>query len=226
MRSQVKRALVAAGITLAVSVATAVPVAAATTGSDWVRGVIVASGMSGARTVISSVAVAKRVFSGVGKIVGMPASPATLPTSAGPIWPIPGHHAPGQHDRGRLRPASTRTAACSAPRPRRTPTSLAGPGCSPMRLAASPAQSVPRGYWPATPTAAAPSGNHCSCCTRWTRSRSAEGCRSDPVLTTSTAAAGGEAPLLTAGIPGCHPERPAAPDATCCQNTRWKVSST
>jgi len=47
VRSQVKRALVAVGFTLAISVATALPAAAATSGSESVRGAIVASGVSG-----------------------------------------------------------------------------------------------------------------------------------------------------------------------------------
>jgi hypothetical protein len=79
MRSPVKRALVAAGITLTISVATALPAAAATSGSESVRGVIVASGVSGTRTVISSVAVAKGVSRGVGEIVGMPRQPSDPP---------------------------------------------------------------------------------------------------------------------------------------------------
>jgi hypothetical protein len=75
MRAQVRRALVAAGITLAISVATAWPAAAATSGPESVRGVIVASGVSGTRTVITSVAVATGVFRGVGEIVGVPRQP-------------------------------------------------------------------------------------------------------------------------------------------------------
>jgi hypothetical protein len=79
LKSQVKRALVAAGITLAISAATASPAAAATSGSETVKGIIVASGVWGTRTVISSVAVAKGVFRGVGEIVGVPRLPNDPP---------------------------------------------------------------------------------------------------------------------------------------------------
>ena len=75
MKQQVTGALLAAGIALATLAETALPAAAATSGSESVRGVIVASGVSGTRTVISSVAVAKGVFRGVGEIVGMPRQP-------------------------------------------------------------------------------------------------------------------------------------------------------
>jgi hypothetical protein len=44
-----------------------------------IKGIIVASGVSGARTVISSVAVAKGVFRGVGEIVGIPRLPTDPP---------------------------------------------------------------------------------------------------------------------------------------------------
>jgi hypothetical protein len=90
MKSQAKRALVAAGITLAISVATALPAAAATSGSESVKGVIVASGVSGTRTVISSVAVAKGVFRGVGEIVGMPRLPTDPPnvSRADLVYPV------------------------------------------------------------------------------------------------------------------------------------------
>jgi hypothetical protein len=81
---------VAAGITLAISVATAVPAAAATSGSESVRGVIVASGVSGTRTVITSVAVAKGVFQGVGEIVGVPRQPgdAANVSRADLVYPV------------------------------------------------------------------------------------------------------------------------------------------
>jgi hypothetical protein len=70
MKSRVTVALLAAGIALAVSAVTAVP--AATRGSETVSGALVTSGVSGARTAISSVAVAKGVFNGVGRIVEIP----------------------------------------------------------------------------------------------------------------------------------------------------------
>ncbi len=75
MRRQVTGALLTAGIALAISAATALPAAAQTSGSETLRGTIVTSGVSGARTVISSVIVAKGVFSGVGRVVELPNLP-------------------------------------------------------------------------------------------------------------------------------------------------------
>jgi hypothetical protein len=62
-------ALLAGGIALAVAAATAAPAAAATIGSETFKGTIVTSGVSGTRTVITSVIIAKGAFSGVGRIV-------------------------------------------------------------------------------------------------------------------------------------------------------------
>jgi hypothetical protein len=62
-------ALLAGAIALAASAVTAVPAAAATSGSQTFKGTIVGSGVSGTRTVITSVIIAKGVFSGVGRIV-------------------------------------------------------------------------------------------------------------------------------------------------------------
>src|SRR5215470_12139991 len=75
MKRQVKGALLAAGIALAISVATALPATAATSGSETFSGTIVTSGVSGTRTVINSVVVAKGVFSGVGRVVEIPGLP-------------------------------------------------------------------------------------------------------------------------------------------------------
>jgi len=75
MRSRVTRALLGAAITLAIFAATVVPVAAATSGSETVNGVLVTSGVSGTRTDISSVAAATGAFNGVWRIVEMPAQP-------------------------------------------------------------------------------------------------------------------------------------------------------
>ena len=55
------------------------PAAAATSGSETVNGILVASGVSGTRTDISSVAVARGVFDGVGRIVEIPARPGDPP---------------------------------------------------------------------------------------------------------------------------------------------------
>jgi len=69
MKRHTSWALLAAGTALAAAVATAAPAAAATSGSETFQGTIVASGVSGTRTVITSVIIAKGVFSGVGRIV-------------------------------------------------------------------------------------------------------------------------------------------------------------
>jgi hypothetical protein len=68
MRRHVIRALgapLAVGIALAVSA----PAPAQTTGNETFKGVIVTSGLSGARVVVSSVVVARGVFRGVGRVV-------------------------------------------------------------------------------------------------------------------------------------------------------------
>jgi hypothetical protein len=57
------------------ALATAAPAGAQTTGDEAFKGVIVASGASGTREVISSVVVAKGVFDGVGRIVEVPNLP-------------------------------------------------------------------------------------------------------------------------------------------------------
>ena len=58
--------LLAIGLTLAATVA---PATARTTGKQSFRGVIVASGESGTRTVVSTVIVARGVFTGDGRVV-------------------------------------------------------------------------------------------------------------------------------------------------------------
>ena len=79
MKSRVTVALLAAGTTLAISAATALPAAAATSGSETVSGRLVTSGVSGTRTAIATVAVAKGVFNGVGRIVEIPPQPGDPP---------------------------------------------------------------------------------------------------------------------------------------------------
>jgi hypothetical protein len=69
MKRQVSWALLAAGTAVVAAVATAAPAAAATSGSQTVNGTIVGSGVSGTRTVITSVVIFKGAFNGVGKIV-------------------------------------------------------------------------------------------------------------------------------------------------------------
>ena len=68
MKRHVSWALLAAGTAVAAAVTTTAP-AAATSGSQTVNGTIVASGVSGTRTVITSVVIFKGAFNGVGKIV-------------------------------------------------------------------------------------------------------------------------------------------------------------
>jgi hypothetical protein len=75
MKRQVTGTLLAAGMALGILATTALPAAAATSGPETVKGIIVTSGVSGTRTTISSVAVAKGVFRGVGQIVGVPRQP-------------------------------------------------------------------------------------------------------------------------------------------------------
>src|SRR6266581_9347677 len=79
MKSRLIGALLASGIALAISAATALPAAAATSGSETVSGRLVTSGVSGTRTAISSVAVARGVFNGVGQIVEIPGQPGDPP---------------------------------------------------------------------------------------------------------------------------------------------------
>ena len=69
--------LLAAGMALAL----AAPAAAQTTGTETFNGVIVTSGVTGERVVVSSVVVAKGVFNGVGRIVevlNLPGDPDTV----------------------------------------------------------------------------------------------------------------------------------------------------
>ena len=79
MKSRVAGTLLAAGIALGICAATALPAAAATSGSETVNGRLVTSGVSGTRTAISSVAVARGVFNGVGRIVEIPSQPGDPP---------------------------------------------------------------------------------------------------------------------------------------------------
>jgi len=74
MRREVRTALgalLAVGIALAVST----PAGAQTSGNETFNDVIVTSGLSGTRVVVSSVVRAKGVFSGVGRIVEIPNLP-------------------------------------------------------------------------------------------------------------------------------------------------------
>jgi hypothetical protein len=75
MKRQLTAAVLAAGTALTICAAAALPAAAATRGSETFSGTIVTSGVSGTRTVLSSVVVAKGVFTGVGRIVEIPSLP-------------------------------------------------------------------------------------------------------------------------------------------------------
>ena len=101
MKRQMSWALLAGGIALAAATATAAPAAAATTGSQTFKGTIVTSGVSGARTVITSVIIAKGAFSGVGRIVEV----ENLPGDEDNVSPgrprlRQRQHAPRQHEPG------------------------------------------------------------------------------------------------------------------------------
>jgi hypothetical protein len=74
MKSRLAAALLAAVTAVAIT-AVAVPAAAATSGSETVSGRLVTSGVSGTRTTIATVAVARGVFNGVGRIVEIPPQP-------------------------------------------------------------------------------------------------------------------------------------------------------
>ena len=69
MKRHMSWALLAAGTALAAATATAVPASAATSGRETFKGAIVTSGVSGTRTVVTTVVIAKGAFSGVGRIV-------------------------------------------------------------------------------------------------------------------------------------------------------------
>jgi len=75
MKRKMSWALLAGGIALTASIAATAPAAAATSGSETFKGTIVTSGVSGTRTVITSVVIAKGAFSGVGRIVEVPNLP-------------------------------------------------------------------------------------------------------------------------------------------------------
>jgi hypothetical protein len=82
MKRQVTAALLTAGIAVGMCAATAVPAAAAASGSETFKGTIVTSGVSGTRTVIHSVVIAKGVFSGTGHVVEQPSLPTDPPGSS------------------------------------------------------------------------------------------------------------------------------------------------
>jgi len=83
MKRPVKGALLAAGIALAVSAAPAMPAAAATSGTETLRGTLVFAAVPGTntRTVVSSVVLARGVVKGVGRFVEQP----RLPTDAAEV---------------------------------------------------------------------------------------------------------------------------------------------
>ena len=158
MRRQMRGALgalLAVGIALAVSA----PAAAQTTGSETVNGVIVTSGASGERVVISSVLVAKGVFDGVGRVVEIPNLPGDpdnvsrddLVFADGSIHIVTTN----------LDFSGSVNAGCLL----RGTVPAARDG-SPGRRAATTGRSSHASSWPATPTAAARRSKRR--CTRWT----------------------------------------------------------
>ena len=74
MRRQMRGALWAL-LAIGIALAIATPAAAQTSGNETMNGLVVTSGLSGTRTVVSSVIVAKGVFNGVGRIVEIPNLP-------------------------------------------------------------------------------------------------------------------------------------------------------
>lgn len=74
MRRQL-RAMLCASLALGFVLAWSAPATAQTTGSETFKGVIVTSGASGQRVVVTSVVVAKGVFNGVGRVVEIPNLP-------------------------------------------------------------------------------------------------------------------------------------------------------
>jgi hypothetical protein len=76
MRHQVRAVL---GTLLVVGLLLPVSAAARTSGHETMNGVIVASGKTGTRTVVSSVLVARGVFNGVGRIVEIESLPTDPP---------------------------------------------------------------------------------------------------------------------------------------------------
>jgi hypothetical protein len=82
MKRHVAGMLLAAGIAVGICAAAAMPAAAATSGSETLSGTIVTSGVSGTRTVIHSVVIAKGVFGGVGHVVEQPSLPTDPPDSS------------------------------------------------------------------------------------------------------------------------------------------------
>ena len=73
--SQLLKAALAGLLSIGIALGVAAPGAAATTGNETFRGVIVASGSSGDRVVVASTVIAKGIFKGVGRIVEIPNQP-------------------------------------------------------------------------------------------------------------------------------------------------------
>jgi hypothetical protein len=75
------RGVIAALVAIAISFAISVPATAKTSRNQTFKGVIVASGASGTREVVSSVVIAKGVFRGIGRVVeiaDVPGDPANV----------------------------------------------------------------------------------------------------------------------------------------------------
>ncbi len=177
MKRKMSWALLAGGIALTASTVAAAPAAAATSGSETFKGTIVTSGVSGTRTVITSVVIAKGAFSGVGRIVEVP----NLPTDPDNVSRDDLVFASGSMHLVSTNldfSVSVNPLSCVATATIHPPgKSSAAPGSSPMRPAAAPAPLPDRRSWPATPTAAAISSTFRS--TRWTCSHPPARCRSD-----------------------------------------------
>jgi hypothetical protein len=165
LKRQIIGAVLATGIALAISAATVMPAAAATSGSESFRGTIMTSGVSGTRTVISSVVVAKGVFNGVGWIVETESLATDPPDSSRDDLVFPGG---SMHIISFVEDFSfTINRNCLGHATiQQTGEIQGGTGSSPTRPAASKGRSRGAHCFPAARMAAAPSTNRR--CTRWT----------------------------------------------------------
>jgi len=137
MKRQMPWALVAGGIALAASTATAAPAAAATSGSESVKGIIVTSGVSGTRTVITSAVVTKGMLSAPAESSRSRTCPPTSTPSAGTTSSSPATASTSSARTWTSRSPSTRAAACPLSRSSQPGNSPATSGSSPPRPAGS-----------------------------------------------------------------------------------------
>jgi enoyl-CoA hydratase/carnithine racemase len=183
------------------------PAAAATSGSETVSGRLVTSGVSGTRTPISSVVIAMGVFNGVGRIVEIPRQPGDPPNVSRDDLVYP---------EGTMHLVNTTVGASVTVNPhsclfratlQEDSQITGGTGLFAHASGTFTGTISPQGCCPATPTAAAPPGNHR--CMRWTWSRSA---RSAVVLTSFSRPHAGRRPAFCLTILCRNPREEAAMD--------------